>query len=239
MTFVSDSEIKSAVGDGFYKLSEYSKSKYSQNNLINVDYKKNPVPKLEAAKKLDPQKEAQKVPVQDNTKIKKIQPVKTSKETKIQPVQTISEKRESAKKLVMERNQQSKPTELANVRQPPLPQVKPTPTPLQNLIILDPLPATARIGDAVVFSGILSLSGTNPAGATVYIKDEDPFGEDDLMAFGTVNASGRFYISWTVKNMDADSIADVYAVFEGSDIHPRMTTCGNDCVNTMQLTTFR
>lgn len=235
-----DSDMETEIGNGFYKISEYAKSKYPQNNLVNVDNKKNTVPKLEVAKKLDPQKETQKVLVQDNTKTKKTPMVQTSKETKkIQPVQAISEKRDAAKKLVMERNQQSKPTEMVNVRQEPLPQVKPIPMPLQNVIMLDPIPATAQIGDNMVFSGKLSLSGTNPAGATVYIKDEDPFGGDDLMASGIVDASGRFYISWTVRNMDVDSVADVYAVFEGSDIHPRMTTCGNDCVNTMQLTTFR
>ncbi len=240
MSLVSDSQIETEVGNGFYKLSEYAKSKYPQNNLVNVDYKKNTMPKLEAAKKLDLQKEAQKILVLDNTKTKKTPLVQTDKETKkIQPVQTISEKRDAAKKLVTERNQQSKPTEIVNMRQQPLPQVKSAPAPLQNLITLDPLPATARIGDNMVFSGKLSLSGTNPAGATVYIKDEDPFGGDDLMASGIVDASGRFYISWTVRNMDVDSVADVYAVFEGSDIHPRMTTCGNDCVNTIPLTTFR
>ena len=236
---VSDSQIETEVGNGFYKLSEYAKAKYPQNNLVNVDYKKNTPTKLEAAKKLDPQKEAQKVLVQDNTKSKKTQPLQTSKETKIQPVQTIFEKREAAKKLVTERNQPSKPSDIVNVRQQPLPQVKPTPTPLQNLIILDPLPPSVRIGDNMVFSGKLSLAGTNPAGATVHIKDEDPFGSDDFMASGTVDASGRFYISWTVRNMDVDSVADVYAVFEGSDIHPRLTTCGSDCVNTIQLTILR
>lgn len=66
-----DSDMEKEIGDGFYKISEYAKSKYPQNNPINVDYKKNQVPKLEAAKKLDPQKEAQKVLIQDNTKTKK------------------------------------------------------------------------------------------------------------------------------------------------------------------------
>lgn len=164
--------------------------------------------------------------------------MQTSKETKkIQPVQTISEKREAAKKLVTERKSQTKPAEIASVRQELVTQPKPKPDLSGTFIRLDPFPTTVRIGDVMVFSGTLHLDGTNPEGATIYVKDEDPFGGDDFLASGTVDSSGRFYISWTVKNMDADSVADVYAVFEGTDIHPRLTTCGSDCSDTMQLAT--
>lgn len=87
MMTIDKSQIGTEVGNGFYKLSEYAKKKHSQENLINVDYSKSVVPKLEAAKKLDPQKEAKKV--------------KTSQKDK---VETISMKREAAKKLISERH---------------------------------------------------------------------------------------------------------------------------------------
>lgn len=220
MRMIGDSQIETEVGNGFYKLGEYAKSKYSQNSLVNVDYKKNVTPKLEAAKKLDPQKEAKKVPAQS---------VKKSDTT-----QTVSAKREAAKKLVTERNLQQKP--IVNVKQEYAPQAKPRLDLSGTYLRLDSFPQTANVGNVVVFSGELHLDGTNPEGAIVYIKDEDPLGSDDFLAGGTVDSFGRFYISWTVKNMDSDSVADVYAVFEGTDIHPRMTTCGSSCSNTIPLT---
>jgi len=230
LSVVGDSDIQNAVGNGFYELGNYVKVQYPEPKTqpFNVNYEKNTVPKLDAAKKLDPKKEAAKIQLVQSTKeMTKI--VKTSKEK----VQTISEKKEAAKKLVTER--QTKPTAIIPVQQESL-QAKAKPLPLQNSLTLDPFPSTVHIGDTVVFSGRLSLSGTNPAGATVYIKDEDPLGNDDMMAGGIVDSSGRFYIPWTAKSMDFDSIADVYAVFEGTDIHQRMTTCGASCTNTVPLT---
>ena len=51
LSFVGDSEIKNAVGDGFYDLGEYVKVKYPQETTKKT-------PKLEAAKALEPAKEA-------------------------------------------------------------------------------------------------------------------------------------------------------------------------------------
>jgi len=38
LSFVSDSDIEKAVGDGFYELGQYAKSGYSQGELVNIDY---------------------------------------------------------------------------------------------------------------------------------------------------------------------------------------------------------
>lgn len=94
--FVGDSEIQNAVGNGFYDLGKYIKTQYPQQKqqLVNVDYKNNVPPKLEAAKKLDPKKEAQKIQLIQSA----------PKKEKVDTLQSISEKREAAKKLVAERN---------------------------------------------------------------------------------------------------------------------------------------
>ncbi|TBR08512.1 MAG: hypothetical protein EPO62_06435 [Candidatus Nitrosotenuis sp.] len=221
-----DSTIENNVGDGFYKVGQYVKVQYPQKKqqLVNVDYKKNTTPKLEAAKKLDPQKEAKKIqlttqtkPIQKETaKILDFEKEAVKPQPTVPKIQSIQKISEQAKVETV------KPTQ----KQP-------------SFIALDPLPSTAKIGDVIVFSGRLHLLDANPEGATIYIKDEDPFGADDFMAGGIVDSSGRFNISWTVKNMDIDSVADIYAVFEGSDIHPRLTTCSVDCTNTIQLATLR
>jgi len=226
LSFVDDSQIQQAMGDGFYELGQYIKVQHPQSKQvpqIKVGYKEKSSAKtqnLESAKQLDLQKEAEKFRAKPSPK---------------EPAKTLDFEKESKQTV-----QKSKTEKTASVQKEPAPQTESKPPVQQSSFIsLDPFPTKARIGDVVMFSGKLHLMGTNPAGATVYIKDEDPFGADGFMAAGIVDSAGRFYIPWTVKNMDADSVADVYAVFEGSDIHPRLTTCGVYCADTIPLVTLR
>ena len=82
-------------------------------------------------------------------------------------------------------------------------------------ITLDSIPSSAYVGDRVTFTGTLHLDGRNPEGAIVYIKDEDTFSGDDLLASAYVDSAGRFTAYWIVANVDPDNIVDIYAVFEG------------------------
>ena len=110
-------------------------------------------------------------------------------------------------------------------------------------ITLDSLPSSARIGDVVIFSGTLNLDGFNTEGAVVYIKDEDPFTGDDLLATVYVDRNGKFSANWFVDYVDANNIADIYAVYEGNDAIYRLTTCdkgptksfGGSCKHTISL----
>ncbi len=92
-------------------------------------------------------------------------------------------------------------------------------------IVLDPLPASARVGEAIIFSGSLNFDQGSERGAIVYIKDEDPLDRDDLLATAYVDGSGRFSANWFVTDVDTDSVADIYAVFEGNAEFYRLTTC--------------
>jgi len=98
---------------------------------------------------------------------------------------------------------------------------------LLSEISLDPLPASAEIGEMLFFTGKLGLESGSTEGYIVYIKDEDPFDSDDLLATGYVESDGSFSANWIVTNTDEDRITDVYAVFEGADIYWRVTTCDN------------
>ena len=102
-------------------------------------------------------------------------------------------------------------------------------------ITLDPLPSSANIGQVVTFSGTLKLDGYSPQGAAVYIKDEDPFSGDDLLATAYVKSDGRFSANWFADYDDPDNEVDVYAVFEGNDDFHRLTTCGSSCSETVPL----
>lgn len=68
LSFVSDSDIQTAVGDGLYEVAQYAKSELSQNKLVKVDHdeKTNPLI-LEAAQRLDFEKEGQKSITQNTT----------------------------------------------------------------------------------------------------------------------------------------------------------------------------
>ena len=109
---------------------------------------------------------------------------------------------------------------------------------------LDPLPASARMGEPVTFSGTLSLEGHNPEGAVVYVKDEDQLNFDDLLATAYVGSDGRFSATWFASDVDPDPVVDIYAVFEGDGKLGRLTTCdtgvtfdlGGLCRDTIPLT---
>lgn len=102
-------------------------------------------------------------------------------------------------------------------------------------LVLDSFPSRAKIGDIVTFSGTLNLDSHNPEGAVVYIKDEDSFNRDDLLATAWVDRYGKFTANWFVSDVDFDSVADIYAVFEGNETIYKITTCGNGCYDTIPL----
>ena len=110
-------------------------------------------------------------------------------------------------------------------------------------ISLDPISPRAMVGERVTFSGTLSLDGSNPEGAVIYIKDEDPLTRDELLAVAYVDWDGRFSTYWIADYTDFDDTADTYAVFEGGDDFARLTTCdagptaliGGLCLDTIPL----
>ena len=113
-----------------------------------------------------------------------------------------------------------------------------------SYITLDPIPASANIGDVITFSGTVELENENPDRYVVFIKDEDPLNQDDLLVSAEVNPNGQFSTAWIVMNLDTDGIADIYATFEGTPTHHRSTTCddsgttgdfGATCLNTIPL----
>jgi len=92
-------------------------------------------------------------------------------------------------------------------------------------IVLYSFPSTAKVGDVITFSGKLDFTEKGTEGAIVYIKDEDPFSPDDLLATAYVDRFGKFSADWYVSQVDKDREADIYAVFEGNSILYRLTTC--------------
>jgi len=96
---------------------------------------------------------------------------------------------------------------------------------LLSEISLDPLPKSTEIGEMLFFTGKLGLESGSPEGYIVYIKDEDPYDADDLLATAYVESDGSFSANWIVTNTDDDRVTDVYAVFEGDDLYWRVTTC--------------
>jgi hypothetical protein len=112
-------------------------------------------------------------------------------------------------------------------------------------ITLNPIPDSINIGEPVIFSGKLFLDETNMEGFVVYLKDEDSFDADDLLATAYVNSDGSYSITWIAEKVDPDGIADIYAVFEATGRNYRVTTCddgitydfGGTCKNTLSLRT--
>ncbi|MBT5171426.1 MAG: hypothetical protein HOL90_04020, partial [Candidatus Nitrosopelagicus sp.] len=115
-----------------------------------------------------------------------------------------------------------------------------------SYITLDPIPNSIDVGESVKFSGNLVLEGDSMEGHVVYIKDEDPFNADDLLATAYVNSDGSYSITWIAEKVDSDGVADIYASFEGTPTHYRTTTCddgktsdlGGSCLNTISLRTI-
>ena len=91
-------------------------------------------------------------------------------------------------------------------------------------IVLDPIPASAALGQAVGLTGTLTLDGHSPEGAIVYIKDEDTLNPDDLLTTAYVDSSGHFTTYWIVDNVDPDDTVDIQAVFEGNALYDRLAS---------------
>ena len=103
-------------------------------------------------------------------------------------------------------------------------------------ITLDPFPRTAKAGQAVTFSGTLSLDRGSPTGAAVYIKDEDSLSRDELLATGYVESNGRFSATWVAEHMDSfDDTLEIFAVFEGDGRYSRQATCNTTCGDAVPL----
>ena len=102
-------------------------------------------------------------------------------------------------------------------------------------ITLDRFPGTAKVGQAVTFSGTLSFDRGSPEGAVVYIKDEDSLSRDELLVTGYVEPNGRFSATWTAEHRDVDDTVDIFAVFEGDGRYYRQATCSYICGDTMPL----
>ena len=83
---------------------------------------------------------------------------------------------------------------------------------------LDPLPRQATAGEIITFSGKLTdVSGTGLIGGTIYIKDDDKWGPDDLIVKTVTEKNGKFKVSVIVKDWDRWSQdTEIYAVFEGT-----------------------
>ena len=103
-------------------------------------------------------------------------------------------------------------------------------------ISLDLFPRTAKVGQTVTFSGTLSLDRGSPAGAAVYIKDEDSLSRDELLATGYVESDGRFSATWVAEHMDSfDDTLEIFAVFESDGRYSRQSTCNTTCGDAIPL----
>lgn len=91
-------------------------------------------------------------------------------------------------------------------------------------LVLDPIQDSAWFGEVVRMSGTLRLDDRSPEGAIVYIKDEDTFNPDDLLASAYVDASGRFTTYWIAQDVDPTNTIEIQAVFERDSSHRRLAT---------------
>jgi len=118
-----------------------------------------------------------------------------------------------------------------------------TVTKYSGSLTLNPFQSSAKVGDHVTFTGKLQLDHLNPKGAAVYIKDEDTLNRDDLLATAYVQADGSFSINWQVSQVDKNEEAEIYAVYEATNLQYRLTSCdsgptfdfGGFCKNTIPL----
>ncbi|SVD16505.1 uncharacterized protein METZ01_LOCUS369359, partial [marine metagenome] len=110
-------------------------------------------------------------------------------------------------------------------------------------IQLNQIPSSVAFGEQVIFSGRVTLEKGSPEGFVVYVMDEDPYTRDDLLTTAYVKSDGSFSANWVATYVDENITADVYAVFEGTEVYYRSTTCdtgitfdfGGSCSNTIQI----
>ena len=75
-------------------------------------------------------------------------------------------------------------------------------------IFLDSFPSSIREGEHTSFSGRVVSDVSGVEGHVVYLKDEDPLNEDDLIGTGYVKSDGSFYIEWVAMSTDTDKLID-------------------------------
>ncbi len=92
-----------------------------------------------------------------------------------------------------------------------------------TIIKLDRPPYKVAAGDKVTFYGKLTTaSGNAISGATIYIKDDDKWGLDDLVAKTVTGSNGKFGVTVIAKDWDKWSVAtEIYAEFKGSDYYQK------------------
>lgn len=84
-------------------------------------------------------------------------------------------------------------------------------------LILDSPPSSANSGDIITFTGTLSNGAGGISGKTVLIKDNDPYGVDNILGAALTGNNGEFVIIWTAKRTDPrDNTVEVYAMFKDS-----------------------
>ncbi|MGY8702688.1 MAG: hypothetical protein ACKVHH_08315, partial [Candidatus Poseidoniales archaeon] len=71
---------------------------------------------------------------------------------------------------------------------------------INSSITLDPIPRIVNTGEEVVFTGKVTVGKGDIERYVVYIKDEDSFSSDELLATGILKKDGTFYATWRAVN---------------------------------------
>ena len=88
-------------------------------------------------------------------------------------------------------------------------------------ITLDAVPASARAGDLVRFTGSLTSYGQPLPGALVKVYEDDPFSPDQRLGHGRTDSEGRFSVTWRADAGLIETDFDIYAVFDGDAVYER------------------
>jgi len=99
-----------------------------------------------------------------------------------------------------------------------------------TILTLDSLPSSIGVGETITFSGkLLTESGSPVSGVTIYIKEDD-FGPDEIIVTTTTDSRGAYKVSTIVRDWDSytDSIADIYAIFEGNSQYAKVRTLNQE-----------
>ena len=91
-------------------------------------------------------------------------------------------------------------------------------------LVLDPPPLSAYVGDEVEFTGRLTAGGHPVTGASVEIKEDDPFLPDQQLGSGLTDAGGEFSVTWAVSAGLVETDFDIYAEFDGSAAYGKSQT---------------